>query len=468
MNENCSGNPGTTHRSKTTAIAACAVALALIASACSSGSGKEAASEAAAGRTVHTEQVKAEQLVSSSSLAGTLEAYEETVVSFEADGRVLSVAVKEGDSVKAGDVLAQLNAADYELQLSRAEAAVQQAEAALQSANAGLNTAEAQVASAEANLRQVNDGARKQELEQAENAVEVARSAYTKAKTDAERTAALYEEGLVTLSDKENAELSLTNAEKQLANAEAQLSLVQEGATDAQKAAAEAGVEQAKAGVATALASQAQAKAAQQEALAAREQAQLMLSRTKLTAPKAGVVLERMVDEGELTGGGQPAIRLGRIDRLKTLLSVPDSEIADWKVGQNVTVELYGETRTGTVANIYPTASAGTGSVRVEVAIENKKLDWAPGQVVKASRSGEAKKGITVPAGAVISNGDKPYVFKAVDGKAVKTDVEIGELYGNRLLIASGLNEGDVIVTSGASLLLDGDPIDTAEEAGND
>lgn len=455
------------HRKAKSGTLAVLLTFSLILSACSSGGGENAVA-ADAGRTVQTEQVKAEQLSSSTSLAGTLEAYDETVVSFQADGRVASISVNEGDTVQTGDVLAQLDTSDYELQASRADAALQQADAALQSAAAGVSSAKAQAQSAEASLKQLKSGARTQEREQAENAVELAQSAYDKSKTDAERITSLYGEGLVSLDDKEQADLALANAKTQLDNAKSQLSLIQEGATNEQLEAANASVAQANAGVESALASKAQAEAARQDALAASEQAALMLSRTKLTAPVAGTVLEKMIVQGELTGSGQPAVRIGQLERLKALLPVPDGEIADWSTGQTVNVQLYGETRTAKVAKIYPVANADAGSVNVEIAIDNPELDWTPGQVIKAYRGSTGKTGITVPIEAVISSGSEPYVFKVENGTAVKTEVETGELYDNRLLIVSGLSEGDVIVTSGASQLLNGDAVTAAEDTAND
>lgn len=452
--------------------------LSLVISSCSSSNESAGDQETDSNsRTVELETVSYESLSSTYHLAGTLEADQDILVSFEADGRVISLEAVEGDSVAAESPLARLESDQYELQLSRAnaamlqtEAAVSNAEAALEAAKAGVSSSEAQIRSAEANLQQMKNGAREQEVEQVQNIVDLAASAYNKSKTDLDRAANLYEQGLVTLNEYEKAQLSFSSAQKDLNNANAELSLVLEGATKEQLETASAGVEQAKAAKQSALASQLQAiagmkqaEAAYKEALVGQEQAQLALSKATLEAPISGVILEKMIEVGQLTGAGQSAYRLGRIDQLKVLLPVPDNEINEWKEGETVNFELYNEERTGTVNKIYPSTNADTGSINVEVTILNPKLDWAPGQVVQASRQNSANKGITVPVEAVISSGNELYVFKAIEGKAVKTNVEISDMLNNRLIIFSGLNENDQIVVSGADLLFDGDSIQTAE-----
>lgn len=101
------------------------------------------------------------------------------------------------------------------------------------------------------------------------------------------------------------------------------------------------------------------------------------------------------------------------------------------------------------------------------MSVPNPKQDWIPGQVVRVGLSSAGQEGIFVPAGAVVSNGQEPYVFKHVNGKAVKTVVELGARISedNRLSIASGLHEGDVVVSIGADRLFDGDTITVVEDS---
>ncbi|SDC95334.1 RND family efflux transporter, MFP subunit [Paenibacillus sp. UNCCL117] len=416
------------------------VLAAALSSGCSVGA-NEAKPAAEAAQTVEVMTVALEPIPDRYTLAGTMQALEESVVSFQADGQIMKTFVKEGDVVKTGDALASLDPSNYEYQVQRAEASLGQADAAVSQAEASVEAAVAGVASAQESQDVLG-----------KNAVTLTQEAYRKATYDLNKAELMYDDGDLSSSDLNNVRLAFKQAETNYLNAEAQLKQSSSGLRSA-----EATLAQARAGLK-------QAQAAQREALAGREQAKLALEKTSLASPIDGVVLEKYVSAGQLTGGGQSAYRIGNISQLKVVLPVPDQNIREWSIGQEVALTLYNESRTGTVRNINPTTNAGSGSVNVEVLVPNPNADWLPGQVVKAARTSSGKKGIFVPVAAVVSAGSEPYVFKYVNGKAVKTPVTLGELANNQLHLTSGLEPGDQVVTKGAAKLFDGDAIATSKE----
>ncbi|PLT36029.1 efflux transporter periplasmic adaptor subunit [Bacillus sp. V5-8f] len=467
---------------------------------------------------VEVASVTTESLDAISNLSGKLLPYEETVVSFEVGGLIQDMNVNIGDQVKSGSTLSNLDPSDYLLQVQQAANAIDQAQAALNSsdsaiqaadvgigsADAGVNSSDEAIKSAEANIKAANarinsaqaslaeldKGAREQEKAQAQLAVDRAKAAYDKLKIDTDRVKALYNEGLASKKDYDDMQLQLTNAQKDVANAEQSLSLILEGATEEQRKRvastvqeAQAGQEQAMAGkgqsvaakgqaiaardqaVASkeqAVAAKGQSQAAYEQALIGKEQAELTLSKTSLNSPITGVVLEKLASEGQQVSPGTSVYKLGRTDQLKVLLSVPDKEIKDWSIGDKVSVSLYDKVKSGKVNKIHPQTNDSTGTISVEVVIPNKDFEWVPGQVVKANRVTSDNNGILIPIEAVISSGNNPYVFKAVKGHAVKTEVKTGNLIDNKIHIVSGLNEGDQVVIRGGELLLDGDPVKAA------
>jgi len=299
-----------------------------------------------------------------SEFSGVLQAGEESMVSFEVAGRILEMRVSEGDEVKEGEVLARVDAAEYNLQMTQAKA--------------GLDKA------------QVN---------------------YWQAKEDYARMEQLHAAGAISQLDFENAKNRLSVAEADLFQAQQSLALLQDKAL--------------------------------------------------LKSPVSGTILNKLSAVGQLVSPGVPVYRIGRLDPLKVVLPVPDKDVAAWRAGDEVILSLYGRTRKGKVARVFPSTNQGTGTVGVEVSVPNTEQDWLPGQVVNATRAAAMKKGLFVPVGAVINRGEeKPYVFLAAAGKAVKTPVTIGELYGDRLEILSGLKPGDQVIVKGADLLFDGDPIE--------
>lgn len=398
------------------------VSLAVMVSACtnnndvtsSAGSGAQAKAEA---KIVEAQPLQLKSFQSTSELSGTLAPIEETTVSFEVAGEIKSMPYKEGDAIKKGDVLARLHSADYSLQLALA--------------NANVHGASAQ-------LSKVKNGAREQEVQQAKVAVEAKKISRDQAQKDYQRMEQLFKNGAISETEFENAKHAFELTEKDYATAQETHSLVIEGARTEDISAT---------------------NASYQGATVTRDQAAATLAKTEVKAPIQGTVLAKLADVGQLASPGAPVYRIGNIQQLKTVLPVPDKDISSWKVGDEVEIRLYEEKRKGKVTNIYPATNEQTGTISVEVVIDNTKKDWFAGQVVTARRTLSQKKGIFVPAEAVFSRGSEPYVFLLTDGKAIKTTVTIGRYVDNHFEVTVGLKEGDMLIRKGADRLLNGDAV---------
>ncbi|MDK8180262.1 efflux RND transporter periplasmic adaptor subunit [Paenibacillus sp. UMB4589-SE434] len=418
------------------------------------------------GRVVGISTISKQPLTTNYTLSGTLEAESQMSAAFEVPGRIVETNVQIGDAVKKGNILAKLDTYQYRLQLDQAIQGAAQAKAALDSAEAAIHVSTAQVKRTEANLQEVKKGARTQQRERLKNAVTLAQAACEKAQLDAERSQRLYEQGLVSQSDNESAQLALTNAQNVVKDTESALSEMQAGATKEQIRAASGMLDEANSGKMASIAAKKQAVAAYNAALAVKRQAELALSKTALHSRFDGVVLTKSFHNGELAAEGQSVYTLGNVDELKVLLPLPDREVKLWKPGTAVDVSLYGQTIKGTVNKIYPITNAATGTINGEVVINNEQLGWSPGQVVKVGLHRAGRDVILVPVEAVIRDGEKPFVYKVKNGVAAKTIVQLGEhTVNNRFEISGGLQVGDQIVTKGAELLFDGDHVHAAKGA---
>ncbi|CAM3307169.1 efflux RND transporter periplasmic adaptor subunit [Brevibacillus invocatus] len=371
-------------------------------------------------KSVVVKAVKKEQLQQVSELSATLQPKEEALVSFEVGGRIVELERNEGDNVKAGDLLARVNDKDYELQVAASNAVVQQSAAS---------------------MNKVQNGAREQEVTQAVLVVEKATIAFEQAQEDFQRIEKLYQEKAISKSDFENMQNRLSIAQKDLENAKQAYSMITQGARAEDKNLSQASY---------------------QHAVVSQETASNTLAKTNLHSPIHGTILAKLSSAGNLVSPGTPIYQVGNIDQLKVVLPVPDREIANWKVGEVITFDLYGQKRDGKVVNIYPTTNKSTGTIGVEVQIENPAHDWFAGQVVKAIKPIDVAAGIYVPVESVISRGkDNAHVFLIKDGKAVKTNVEIGRIVSNKLEIRSGLTEGEQLIVKGVDRLFDGDAVET-------
>lgn len=394
------------------------LSLVLVGTACTTGEQPASSVETRLdAKVVETKRVQTKTVRTESELSGTLAPVEEVTVAFEVAGEIKRMPFKEGDSVKKGDVLAVLGTTDYSLQLAMA--------------NAEANGANAQLA-------KVKNGSRKEEVQQAQAAVEAKQISLQQAESDYRRMEQLHKNGAISQSEFERAKNARELAEKDLFQAKATYALVVEGARAEDVNATQASY---------------------QGAMAARNQAAATLAKTEAKAPFAGTVLAKMADVGQLAGPGAPVYRIGNIQQLKTVLPVPDKDISSWRAGDEVELALYGNKRKGKVTNIYPATNEQTGTIGVEVVVDNAAKDWFAGQVVSAKRTLEQKAAIFIPTQAVFSRGSEPYVFLLTEGKARKTTVTLGEYVDNELEITAGIAAGDVLITDGADRLLDGDQV---------
>ncbi len=227
--------------------------------------------------------------------SGTVEATEARL-GFEAAGRLVALAAREGDRVVAGQELARLD--EVELAARRAQAV-------------------AQVEGAGARLAELEAGFRPEEVAQAAAAAAAAAERVADAERDLERTRTLFEGKAVAREALDKAALALELARRQREQTDEQLTLVRRGARAEQIAAARAQVAQAEAAVAT---------------------LDALLAKTRLLAPFDGVVTVRHREPGEIVAPGAPVVTLMNPDDRWVRIYVPENRLGRVAIGQRAAI----------------------------------------------------------------------------------------------------------------------------------
>lgn len=196
-------------------------------------------------------------------------------------------------------------------------------------------------------------------------------------------------------------------------------------------------------------------------------QAETRASKAVLRAPFDGVVAERMVTVGEVVGEMQKALFRIVDNRLLDLtLSVPSGEMRAVRVGQPVTFRtdaFPGETFRGTVAFINPSVDRSDRSVKVIAEVPNPSERLKGGLFVRGTiRTGTRKGVLLVPRASLFSwdlEAGTATLFLA-DGEVARSrTVRTGIVSGDRVQVADGVREGDLVVTRGGFNVRDGDRI---------
>ncbi len=190
---------------------------------------------------------------------------------------------------------------------------------------------------------------------------------------------------------------------------------------------------------------------------------ELKLERAVVRAPFDGVVTARHVERGEVALPGARVATIQQIDRLKVRAAVPDTEIRWLRTGRQakVTVDAWrGREFDARVRYIAPAADPGARSFEVELELPNPDLALRPGMVARVTLSRRTvQDGIAVPLDALVTRVEGRVAFVVRDCRAELREVETAAVQGDRALVASGLEAGDVLVVDGQRELADGQPI---------
>jgi len=204
------------------------------------------------------------------------------------------------------------------------------------------------------------------------------------------------------------------------------------------------------------------------------ELAEIALRDCALVSPANGVLLERRIEVGTLVGAGTVGFVLGDVSAVKARFGVPDSVTQSVKLGDTigVTVEaVAGTSFSGRVTAVAPAADPHSRVFDVEVTIQNRDGRLRPGMIGTVALGGAADdsaagiRPLTVPLSAVVkSAGDGQYALLTVERQgdlevARVRHVELGDVMGNGVAIVKGVALGDRVITTGASLLTDGDHV---------
>lgn len=203
-----------------------------------------------------------------------------------------------------------------------------------------------------------------------------------------------------------------------------------------------------------------QAEADLKEKRADAEEQQVLLNKLKLSAPFDGMVGKSRVNVGDYVTVGQSVVTLTDTQHLRIEYNIPEKFLALVKLGQevNITSTAYpGKTFVGKVAFISPTINTTNRSLSLYAEIPNQENLLAAGMFVNVMQSlGKKEHTLFIPSRSLMPTLEGEQVFKVVDGKAVATDVEIGQRTEKTVQILQGLSVGDVIVTDGQFKLKNG------------
>ena len=357
------------------------------------------------GPLVTAERVQRGEVVQTVVASGRVLAPARITIASVALGAVRAVHVAEGETVRAGQLVVELDDRELQAQLQRARASVGSAQAQRTS----LSRLTARVASTD--------------VERAEATVAQARATVSRY----ERLAA---SDVISGVELENARTTLTQAEAALAAA--RTTAAEQSLSGAQGRALAAGVDLARADVAT---------------------VEARLAQTRIVAPADGVVLRRAVEPGDVAQPGVVLLELATIGETTLRIDPDESTLSLLREGLPAiaSAEAFPEERfEATVASIAPSIDADRGTIDVRLRVTEPpaylRTDMTVSVEIEAARHPDV---LSLSADAVRDVGTASSWVLLVSGQRVeRREVRLGLRGQDVVEIREGLVEGDRVIPS--------------------
>ncbi len=189
------------------------------------------------------------------------------------------------------------------------------------------------------------------------------------------------------------------------------------------------------------------------------------INKTTIKAPFNGVVTAKLSEEGAFAAPGVPLLQITDITYLKFTVNVSENELSKFKLNQSYSlkVDAYSDVLlTGKATMIGSKANTGS-SFPIQFTLNNTSdLKIKSGMFGKVSsiaigmKNSTQEMGIIIPSSAIVGSANQPQIYLIKNNKSVLQNITISKKIQNKVVVSSGLNEGDVIVTNGFINLFDG------------
>jgi HlyD family secretion protein len=356
-------------------------------------------------------------------------AREQSNISSRLTAPIRKLLVRKGDTVEAGQVLAQLDNRDLIAQCDEAAAAV---------------------TDADTNLQRISSGTLPTDIERARGQAVSAEATLNLAQKLYDRRRQLFEQGAIPQRDLLVSQNELAQANVAAEVAKKSLDLLQNQSRDKDISIAKSKVEQAQAHLSFAKA---------------------QLEFTEIRSVSAGTITEQFMFAGDMAKPDAPVFTIMDLSVVVARAQIPESEAAAIRVGQSCTFvpsDDKGTSFIGRVSMVNQTVDTARRTLEAWCEIPNSKRALRSGAFGQAMFiTGVTPKSVVVPLTAVqfIEGTKKGFVMIAGEkGTALKKEVEIGNVFEGNVQIKTGMTAGDSVIVQGAYGLPDGTQIRVQEE----
>ena len=343
------------------------------------------------------------ELVQSVVASGRVVSPQRVTVALQGSGRVLRVAVAQGQTVERGQLLIELDNSDARASLAQASAAVAQARARVRQ------------------LRELSQPLATQALAQAQATALQTRKVLA-------RDRDLVAQGFISQASLDDAQRAADVASSQVTSAQAQAQTNTPSGSDA-----------------------ALAQAALAQALAGQQLASVKLAQGQVLAPSSGVLISRDVEVGDIVQPGKALMVLATAGQTQVLVQIDEKNLSKITLGQKAlgSADAFADQRFDAVVSyINPGVDAARGSVEVKLALTQPPAYLRQDMTVSIDiETARRKAAVVVPTSTLEDAAtDQPWVLVVRGKRAVKQFVTLGLRGDTRVEVLKGVTAGEGVV----------------------
>tara|TARA_X000000950_G_scaffold271011_1_gene351533 strand:+ start:2790 stop:4103 length:1314 start_codon:yes stop_codon:yes gene_type:complete len=331
-------------------------------------------------------------------------------VSAEIAGTARKVPVSEGNAIAGGDVLVALNTTTLPVRIEAAKAEIAAAQTAYDTAmEQARGTYEEERAAAQAMLEVAKQRLEISQKLASQNFSAPVEQAQLKADYENARMAL----ARIDLAKNHKSEVDISQSQARLATAKSSLAVLRD-----------------------------------------------QLKKSTITAPTGGWLETVSVDVGEQVGAGTPVATILNMDEVKIIVGVPQTDIAQISVGDQVSVDVAGAgKRKGIVSRIASITSSTTRTFDVEVTVPNPDRTLRAGMSVEATIDVGFQPAFGMSPAHLSVAGDGSLTAKVSDNGIVRVVTVDLVRSGVEQVFVSGLADGDTLLTFGQAFVEAGDTV---------
>ncbi len=192
------------------------------------------------------------------------------------------------------------------------------------------------------------------------------------------------------------------------------------------------------------------------------EQAKKQLSFTKVKSTQNGYITAKLIDKGAYVTPGTPLVSIVDISQLKVTLSVSEKDAYKIKVGQNVNITSSVLPNWSTNGKVSFVSQQGDNvhNYPIEILISNTKTQLKAGTFVDVKFEFETSApSLLIPRESLIGSIKDAKVYVVKNNVAVLKSIKVGRDLGSNLEVLSGLEENEIVITTGQINLSDKSPV---------